>query len=87
MDSPPVAWEPVSPVHALTGKLQVLSRPNYLSQKLINPSVNMYASTWICTKTEDISRPKNLRTISALSLPDSAIPTAKRSGSVEDLQL
>ncbi|KAJ6064315.1 hypothetical protein N7499_012995 [Penicillium canescens] len=49
--------------------------------------VNMYASTWICTKTEDISRPKNQRTISVLSLPDSAIPTAKRSGSVEDLQL
>lgn len=46
----------------------------------------MYASTWICTKTEDIARPKNGRTISVLSLGDAAV-SAKRSSSVEDLQI
>ncbi|KAJ5974158.1 hypothetical protein N7481_011368 [Penicillium waksmanii] len=50
--------------------------------------VNMYASTWICTKNEGIIRPGSGRTISSLSLPDSAIAAkAKRSTSVEDLQL
>ncbi|CAL5869670.1 uncharacterized protein PFLUO_LOCUS3900 [Penicillium psychrofluorescens] len=47
--------------------------------------VNMYASTWICTKTEDLVRPKNGRTISELSLGDSAV--AGKKGSVEDLQI
>lgn len=47
----------------------------------------MYASTWICTKTEDVTRPKNGRSISALSLGDAAIGSAKRSNSVEDLQI
>lgn len=46
----------------------------------------MYASTWICTKNEDV-RPKAGRTISALSLPDSAVGSTKRSNSVEDLQI
>lgn len=46
----------------------------------------MYASTWICTKTEDLCTGMTDRKMSALSLPDSAIQ-AKRSGSVEDLQL
>lgn len=50
-------------------------------------SVNMYASTWICTKQEDVARPKNGRTISALSLSDIAAATVKRSTSVEDLQI
>ncbi|KAJ5408129.1 hypothetical protein N7509_002012 [Penicillium cosmopolitanum] len=50
--------------------------------------VNMYASTWICTKNEDIIRPGAGRTMSSLSLPDSAVVAkAKRSTSVEDLQL
>ncbi|KAJ5194207.1 Protein of unknown function DUF3419 [Penicillium cf. griseofulvum] len=47
--------------------------------------VNMYASTWICTKTEDLSRPNTDRKMSALSLPDSAIPAGKMSSSVENL--
>lgn len=47
----------------------------------------MYASTWICTKNEDTVRPNADRKISALSLPDSAVGTAKRSTSVEDLQI
>lgn len=47
----------------------------------------MYASTWICTKTEDVTRPKNGRSISALSLSDAAVGSAKRSSSVEDLQI
>ncbi|KAJ5640869.1 hypothetical protein N7528_000494 [Penicillium herquei] len=49
--------------------------------------VNMYASTWICTKEKDVSRPKNDRTISVLSLGDSAVGTTKRSSSVEDLHI
>ncbi|OQD75452.1 hypothetical protein PENDEC_c007G00651 [Penicillium decumbens] len=49
--------------------------------------VNMYASTWICTKQEDVVRPKNERTISVLSLGDSAIEATKRSNSVEDLSI
>lgn len=47
----------------------------------------MYASTWICTKTEEITRPKNDRSISTLSLGDAALGAAKRSNSVEDLQI
>lgn len=47
----------------------------------------MYASTWICTKNEDTVRPNTDRQISALSLPDSAVGMAKRSTSVEDLQI
>lgn len=47
----------------------------------------MYASTWICTKDEDVVRPKAGRTISALSLPDSAVASTKRPSSVEDLQI
>ncbi|KAJ5728767.1 uncharacterized protein N7483_003275 [Penicillium malachiteum] len=49
--------------------------------------VNMYASTWICTKEKDVSRPKSDRTISVLSLGDSAVGTTERSNSVEDLQI
>ncbi|KAJ5105617.1 hypothetical protein NUU61_002964 [Penicillium alfredii] len=49
--------------------------------------VNMYASTWICTKTQDVARPQAGRTISSLSLGDSAVGGRKRSGSVEDLQI
>ncbi|KAJ5651193.1 uncharacterized protein N7484_004916 [Penicillium longicatenatum] len=49
--------------------------------------VNMYASTWICTKEADVVRPQNGRTISALSLSDIATATVKRSTSVEDLQI
>ncbi|KAJ5758755.1 hypothetical protein N7520_005911 [Penicillium odoratum] len=51
--------------------------------------VNMYASTWICTKKEDVIRPTSGRTISALSLSDISIATAKRSSSisVEDLKI
>ncbi|KAJ5731850.1 hypothetical protein N7493_003331 [Penicillium malachiteum] len=49
--------------------------------------VNMYASTWICTKEKDVTRPKNDRTISVLSLGDSAVGTTKRSSSVEDLHI
>lgn len=47
----------------------------------------MYASTWICTKQEDVVRPKNGRTMSVLSLGDSAIESTKRSTSVEDLKI
>jgi betaine lipid synthase len=47
----------------------------------------MYASTWICTKQEDVVRPNNGRTISVLSLGDAAIQSAKRSNSVEDLKI
>lgn len=47
----------------------------------------MYASTWICTKDEDVVRPKSGRTISALSLPDSAVGSTKRPNSVEDLHI
>ena len=47
----------------------------------------MYASTWICTKDKDVARPKSSRTISVLSLTDSAGIAAKRSNSVEDLQI
>ncbi|KAJ5172684.1 hypothetical protein N7492_005277 [Penicillium capsulatum] len=52
--------------------------------------VNMYASTWICTKQEDVILPKTDRTISALALPDSAVDVTRRrstSASVEDLEL
>ncbi|KAJ5483853.1 hypothetical protein N7539_006053 [Penicillium diatomitis] len=49
--------------------------------------VNMYASTWICTKTEDVARPKNARTISSLSLSDATVGKTRRSSSVEDLQI
>ncbi|KAJ6013849.1 hypothetical protein N7540_008440 [Penicillium herquei] len=49
--------------------------------------VNMYASTWICTKEKDVTRPKNDRTISVLSLGDSAVETTKRTSSVEDLHI
>ncbi|KAJ5176018.1 uncharacterized protein N7482_001895 [Penicillium canariense] len=49
--------------------------------------VNMYASTWICTKTKDIDRPKNGRSISVLSLGDSAVGSATRSNSVENLKI
>ncbi|KAJ5273188.1 hypothetical protein N7478_008313 [Penicillium angulare] len=49
--------------------------------------VNMYASTWICTKNEDVIRPQSSRSMSALSLGDSAVGTAKRSTSVEDLKI
>ena len=47
----------------------------------------MYASTWICTKTKEIFQSNVDRKMSTLALPDSAIPTAKRAGSVEDLQI
>ncbi|KAJ5143761.1 Protein of unknown function DUF3419 [Penicillium bovifimosum] len=47
--------------------------------------VNMYASTWICTKTKDLSRPDIDRKISSFSLTESAIPVGKMSGSVENL--
>ncbi|KAJ6088746.1 hypothetical protein N7486_010007 [Penicillium sp. IBT 16267x] len=49
--------------------------------------VNMYASTWICTKQEDVVRSKNGRSISDLSLSEIATATVKRSTSVEDLQI
>ncbi|OJJ32143.1 hypothetical protein ASPWEDRAFT_53834 [Aspergillus wentii DTO 134E9] len=44
--------------------------------------VNMYASTWICTKTQEVEPTTPGRTISSLSLGGS-----KRSNSVEDLQI
>ncbi|KAJ6172363.1 hypothetical protein N7470_001430 [Penicillium chermesinum] len=47
--------------------------------------VNMYASTWICTKIQDVDPTKNGRSMSALSLSDNT--TVKRSSSVEDLQI
>lgn len=47
----------------------------------------MYASTWICTKQEDVVRPKNDRTMSVLSLGDSAVEVTKRSNSVEELKI
>ncbi|RHZ45948.1 uncharacterized protein CDV56_103267 [Aspergillus thermomutatus] len=46
--------------------------------------VNMYASTWICTKTKELERPTPGRTISALSLGDGS---TKRSQSVEHLEI
>ncbi|KAH2918777.1 hypothetical protein KXW73_002929 [Aspergillus fumigatus] len=46
--------------------------------------VNMYASTWICTKTKELDRPTPARTISALSLGDGS---SKRSHSVEHLEI
>lgn len=47
----------------------------------------MYASTWICTKNEDVVRPKADRTMSSLSLGDSAVGVTKRPSSVEDLKI
>lgn len=48
----------------------------------------MYASTWICTKQEDVVRPKNDRAISALSLPGSAVEVVRRrSATVEDVNV
>ncbi|KAK4867749.1 hypothetical protein LT330_006698 [Penicillium expansum] len=47
--------------------------------------VNMYASTWICTKSKDLSRPSTDRKMSTLSLGDSAIPGGKMPSSVENL--
>lgn len=47
----------------------------------------MYASTWICTKTEDLLRPKTDRKMSTLTLSDSVIPIAKKAGVVDDLQI
>lgn len=44
----------------------------------------MYASTWICTKTEDVVQDAGGR-MSAFALPESA--ATKRSASVEDLQI
>ncbi|KAK1139279.1 hypothetical protein N8T08_001125 [Aspergillus melleus] len=47
--------------------------------------VNMYASTWICTKTKELERPSLPdRSMSVLSLGDS---TGKRSNSVEHLEI
>lgn len=80
----PAAWVLDSLAPALTGKS---SRYSYLRWKLTSSRVNMYASTWICTKNEDVVRPQAGRTISALSLPDSAVSSPKRSNSVEDLQI
>lgn len=45
----------------------------------------MYASTWICTKNEDVVASNDGRSMSALSLGDAAL--AKRTSSVEDLQI
>lgn len=45
----------------------------------------MYASTWICTKTQDLSRPNTNRKMSTLSLGDSAIIGDKLPSSVENL--
>ena len=45
----------------------------------------MYASTWICTKTDDMSRPSTDRKMSTLSLGDSAIAAGKMPSSVENL--
>ncbi|KUM60231.1 hypothetical protein ACN42_g6893 [Penicillium freii] len=47
--------------------------------------VNMYASTWICTKSEDLSRPNPDRKMSTLSLGESAVTGGKMPSSVENL--
>ncbi|KAJ9486903.1 hypothetical protein VN97_g6420 [Penicillium thymicola] len=49
--------------------------------------VNMYASTWICTKSEDLSRPNPDRKMSTLSLGESAITGGKMPSSVENLMI
>lgn len=46
-------------------------------------SVNMYASTWICTKTQELERPAPSRAMSALSL-DTITP---KRNSVEHLEI
>ncbi|PYH90813.1 sialidase [Aspergillus ellipticus CBS 707.79] len=46
--------------------------------------VNMYASTWICTKTEELERPTSSRAMSALSLDNIAAP---KRNSVEHLEI
>lgn len=45
----------------------------------------MYASTWICTKTDDLLNAKKDRKMSTLLLPDSAI--SAKVGSMEGLQV
>lgn len=47
----------------------------------------MYASTWICTKSEDLSRPNPDRKMSTLSLGESAITGGKMPSSVENLMI
>lgn len=46
-----------------------------------NNSVNMYASTWICTKTAEVKRDTHDRSMSLLSLGDN------KRNSVEHLEL
>lgn len=47
----------------------------------------MYASTWICTKQEDVARPKNDRAISALSIGSAVDVVRRRSVAAEEEDL
>lgn len=83
MGSQPAVSAPASPALASIGKFSIF--PDCLPmQSLTYDSVNMYASTWICTKTKELDRPTPARTISALSLGDGS---SKRSHSVEHLEI
>lgn len=46
----------------------------------------MYASTWICTKTRELERPRSDRSISALSLGENMVKKGS-GGSVEHLEI